>query len=400
MKFELNLVSLGTWSVVAAGAAIPLSVTATSIFIFLSVMAELFSGGYRRNKHIVINNPVVQVALLLFAWLTVSLLYTSAPLYEALRFLEKYRELLLIALLLPLFMEEKWRRRGLNAFIAAMLITLFLSYLKYFGLIEFGTGATNEGTIFKHRITQNVLMSLTGLWVTLQLLNGSRRWLWGIILALITYNIFFQVGGRIGYIIFPVLILMLIYRRFGLKKYLATGTLFILLFTLLFVTSDIFHQRVALVSSNIEQYLQGQYTTSTALRLSFYKNTLELIYQKPWLGYGIGSFSQEYAEHIKGSTFPATSHPHNEYLLIGEQSGIVGVILFVYLLIKMWLSARCMPDNYAIFMQGIVLTMAIGCMFNSFLLDSVEGHIFAFITALCCATWSPPLKKHPCSQSP
>ncbi len=400
MKFELNLVRMGRWSVVAAGAAIPVSVTATSIFVFLSVMAELVSGSYRRNKNIVIHHPVVQVALLLFAWLTVSLFYTSAPLDEAFRVLEKYRELLLIALLLPLFLEEKWRRRGLHAFIAAMLITLFLSYLKYFGLIDFGTGAPNEGTIFKHRITQNVFMSFAGLWTTLQLLNNSRRWLWGILLALIAYNIFFQVGGRIGYIIFPSLISLIVYRRFGWKRALVASALFILIFTLLFFISDIFHQRIAFMFSNIEQYLQGKYKESTALRLSFYKNTLELIQQKPWAGYGIGSFRQEYAQYVKGSAFPATAHPHNEYLLIGVQSGIVGVILFVCLLLTMWLASLRMPDNYAILMQGMVITMAIGCMFNSFLLDSAEGHLFAFITALCCATWSPSLQKPPCSQSP
>ncbi|PIY20797.1 MAG: lipid A core--O-antigen ligase, partial [Deltaproteobacteria bacterium CG_4_10_14_3_um_filter_60_8] len=64
------------------------------------------------------------------------------------------------------------------------------------------------------------------------------------------------------------------------------------------------------------------------------------------------------------------------------QTGALGLALFLTLLLVMLWYSRTLgqPNNWLA--QGLVLTMAVGCLFNSSLLDMAEGHFFAFFTAL------------------
>ena len=45
-----------------------------------------------------------------------------------------------------------------------------------------------------------------------------------------------------------------------------------------------------------------------------------------------------------------------------------------------------LPPDKKHFLQGAVAAMAVGCLANSFLFDSQQGHFYGFITALLLAS--------------
>jgi O-antigen ligase len=81
-----------------------------------------------------------------------------------------------------------------------------------------------------------------------------------------------------------------------------------------------------------------------------------------------------------------TANPHNEYLNLGVQLGIVGVLALLYLFFSMWRSARFLPTPYdADLTRALVITFALGCAFNSLLMDHAEGLFFAWAGGLLFA---------------
>ncbi len=75
-------------------------------------------------------------------------------------------------------------------------------------------------------------------------------------------------------------------------------------------------------------------------------------------------------------------NPHNEYLLETVQSGLLGLMVFLTWMWSCYHAAwRLPPARRNLFVA--VLSSYMAChLFNSFLLDSSEGHLFVIIAAL------------------
>ncbi len=111
-----------------------------------------------------------------------------------------------------------------------------------------------------------------------------------------------------------------------------------------------------------------------------------LIKEKPLLGHGTGSFEVEQKRLIKGTKTMKSDNPHNEYLLIGVQVGLVGVVLYLTLLGGLFGASFKKKRPYNFLLQGVVVAMFCGCLMNSFLFDSHQGHFFAIISAILIST--------------
>ena len=74
---------------------------------------------------------------------------------------------------------------------------------------------------------------------------------------------------------------------------------------------------------------QNQLVSSTGERYQFASNGAKLFLQCPLIGYGTGSVEQQYDNFISGTDFKRTTNLHNEYLMIGVQSGAIGIFLLI-----------------------------------------------------------------------
>jgi O-antigen ligase len=79
----------------------------------------------------------------------------------------------------------------------------------------------------------------------------------------------------------------------------------------------------------------------------------------------------------------AVGQPENQYLLTSVQLGMFGLAALLALFFVQWqVAARIGSRTEAGLARGLVIVMAVGCMFNSFLLDHTEALFYAWLSGL------------------
>ena len=370
------------WMAVATAFSLVVSTALCTVTMILFLGFWIASGHYREKLSQSQARPLALCSLALLAMLVIGVLYSAATLPQALDTLGSYRELLYLPLLLTAFGDQKWQRRGYYAFLAAMLLVLTLSYAKLVGWLPLGPPG-QEYTVFKGRITYSLLMAYAVyLWAQHFMHDTRRRWLWGLSIALGLINLLFMIGGRTGYLVFFALIILFMYQYWHWRGLLLSGLLVVGVTTLAYHTSDPFQQRMGQMISDITEDQPPGTITPGRLRLEFYANTLSLIARHPWLGGGTGSFVPEYAELVQEKHLYPTNNPHNEFLLITTQIGLVGLALLLLLGYRQWRLSYALRPEFIAAAQGLVVTLAVGSLFNSLLLDFTEGHFYACLTGI------------------
>ncbi len=361
---------------------LPLSTAALEIFLILSVIFSLFAGKWREKYKIFCTNRVALMFVIFFVLFVVGLSYTSASKLEALHSLLKYSKFLLGFFLFSVFIEKKIAFYAVCAFLLAATITLFLSFSKYFTgwdiLHRFGS----DSGIFKDHIFTGFLLAFTSYCYGLIAFSIKKwRFLSSLLFFLAIYDVLFINVGRSGYIIFFSLFFLsgwqqLRWRGLGIAFLLSI----ILLGSTLFSTNKL-KLNFSATQTELQQYDKEKFDTSTGLRLTFYKNSLRLIRQHPWIGTGTGSFSHAYS-HIETDHRADTNNPHNEYLNIGVQFGLLGIMILFALFYTHWHESFKLEPMRKNFAQAILVSIAVGSLFNSWLLDITQGSFYVFFTAL------------------
>jgi len=370
------------WMAVATAFSLVVSTALCTITMVLFLVFWTASGGYRAKLARIRAQPIALWSSALLLMLMLGVVYSSASLDQSFDTLRSYRELLYIPLLLTAFNEEQWQRRGYYAFLVAMALTLILSYCKPFGWLPLGP-PKQEYTVFKGRIAHGLLMAYaTYLWAEHFMQQGRWRWLWGILAVLGLVNLLLMIGGRTGYFVFFALIVLFMYRHWRWQGLLASGLVVVGLALVASYTSDIFQARMEEMVNDLKRP-EAKVITSGGVRLEFYNNTLGIIMRHPVLGGGTGSFIPEYAELAREKALYPTDNPHNEFLLITTQVGLLGLVLLLMLGYRQWRISYGLRPEYIAAAQGLVVTMAVGSLFNSLLLDFTEGHFYALLTGIC-----------------
>jgi O-antigen ligase len=111
-----------------------------------------------------------------------------------------------------------------------------------------------------------------------------------------------------------------------------------------------------------------------------------VIRDNPMLGVGTGGFPAAYTALAARTGDPPTSNPHNEFLMIVAQFGILGLVLILALFGSQWWLAGRLEDPFdQAAARGYVLTMVVASMLSSTLVDHAEGMFFAYMGGLLFA---------------
>jgi len=371
-------------SAVVAAFMLPLSTTFTDVFMLLAVVLMLAAGNWRNKFQQIMETRVALMVLALFAMFIIGVFYSSAPNNDAMKMLLKDSKLLYAVFLLPVFVEKRWRTYAINAFLAAMLLTLLLTYLKAYGVIDFNP-RYGHMAVFKSYIQTNYMMAFTA-YILILLAWFERRhyWLYGSLLILILYNVLFLSHGRSGYIVLAALVGLCAWQTMRWRG-LAYGVLALtVLFGATFMLSNTFRSRMLEIGQDAHHYSQGNTRTSVGLRMEFTKNSLELIKKNPIIGTGTGSFAHEYMKTNAASGIQS-KNPHNEYINFAVQFGAVGLLLLLLVFYSQWRDSFYLPKKMSFISQAVVLSIALGCLANSWLMDTMEGHFYAYFMALTFA---------------
>jgi len=395
-------------STILLGFSVPISVALDNVLLAVLLLGLLFNA--RAVWRIATQHPVARAACLLFVALFAALFYGATPLREAAGALGKYIDLIFIPMFMLMLSREALRRRAHGAFLAAMGLTLLLSYaVGLHGLAVqpwMNAAATPDNpVIFHSHITQNNMMAFAVFLALLNLRDSATRavqWAWGGFAVLAGINVLFMVQGRTGYLVLLALLGWFAWSTLG--RYVrgrgrAWGwqqgaVLMLMLAGLMAATysaSPRLHDRVGLIFSEFQAWQPNHgKDTSTGQRLDFYYNSLKIVQQQPLLGVGTGGFAASFAQQTRGTDVLQTPNPHNEYLMIATQSGLIGLALLLYLFYALW---RYAPRLGNVFEQdaarGLVLAYMVNGAFNSALHDHADGLFFAFMAAVLFAGLKP-----------
>ena len=368
---------LGEISLVLIGFTIPLSnALCTGVFPALAVVSWLMLRGWRDVPKLLRENRVALLCVVLFAWLGVAAIYGGGS--EAFGIWKKYRELALIVIYMGLAAPLPNRQRVVTALTIGLLLAMQISFMQAAGMLPM----KHDIPVLSSSLTQGALMA----WLAFWLLHYHRKTgMNGILalLALVLANLFFLVDSSTGVVL--VLSLGLLFGLQTMRRaklaVMAGGLIAVVVFA--FAVSPMFRTATQEDVKAVKEMLNGKTTfTPTGERLQFYRNSLTLFSQAPVLGHGTGRFHEKYAEHVAGTKQVVTSNPHNEYLMVAVQSGLVGLGVLVALLWALWRAAFRWEGMDRWLAQGMAVWLSVGCCFNSFILDSREGMLFALLAGV------------------
>ncbi|MCB1827535.1 MAG: O-antigen ligase family protein [Coxiellaceae bacterium] len=401
-KKTLQIETVAQGTAVATLLALPISTTGTLAFFFLTTFLILLSGNWTTKWSLIKNNPIALTFFTFFAIYLLGTAYTIGSRADIREILLRFCWLLLTPLWIPLFIEKKWQQRGINAFLIAMTITLILSFFKYFNWIHslrFWSLLNHRlvyshASIFKDYIIQSFLMSITAI-IFFHRFMQNKQWLYAILFLGATTNIFFISQSRTGYLIFILLFSYAVFSQMRLKKALTifASSIAILAAALIILPSPI-HTRSIEAIRDVQQWDKGEETTSLGYRMAWQINALNLIKQRPILGYGTGSIKAAYATLPKKDTEQTgvVNNSSSGYLNIAIQFGIVGLIITLGMLLLQWRYSFFLPKEQSLLIQAMLIAICVGNIANSWFMDFTQGHFYALVSMLSFAPLTKRLK--------
>jgi O-antigen ligase len=361
------------------------------------LLTLLLAGGYQPHVARIKSHPLSLVSIALLLLIVVGISWTSGSPNDVMRVTEKHARILCVVLAAILLFDERWQRRALMAWMLAMLLTLLLSYVHSLWAFPFAR-ATREGIsgdhyIFKHHITQNVMMSV---FVVAALCEAVRSWhqkralstyAWTLVAFAASVNIVFFVAGRTGHLTLLLNLIIVCALLLRGRRVLLVGAFLLLSFGVLAVNSEHFRSGVIAAVSEVETRQETGADTSVGQRLGFAQTSLTLIAERPFAGWGTGSYAKEFCRVVDSPHWCklGSYNPHNQFLFFAVQLGLLGLIAYVAWIVCAGWMLRKQPPLTAVLGYALLVTLIVHSLVDSPLYIVTEGAwyplMFGILTA-------------------
>jgi len=288
----------------------------------------------------VAGHPVFRAALALWVWLALSAAWSPAPASAIVSHLWMYA-LPLLVLPIAFALEAAAALRALGHFVAASALVGSFVLLDAAGWLPTPPAwRPFVDVLGNQRIAFSLLLALAGA-LALQLAIDARRGRAQALrlgAALLCLAALTQQDRRTGLLLAPLLLAVLVLaqprwrgRRLRRLALVALATLAVGL------GSSQVRERLAEGVAELQAYRSsGPVDTSWGMRARMVEVTAGLVLERPVIGHGVGSWVTLWHARVRGEPI-LTGHttPHNEYLLLAQQGGVVALLLALLL----WLQA-------------------------------------------------------------
>lgn len=367
----------------------------------LLVALFLLNQGLRALFLRALRHPVSRAAFLFWLWISISAIWSSAPIEERLSDILSWRKLILLPICIALFDSKIWADRALTCLVSICSLYLIVSYVQLFTDDFFGN--ISPWHVLENHSTQGILFSASALiLVHNSILRPSftRTLLPSFLIAsLFIVNVAMSTG-RSG-IVFVSACCIVFSAALWFKRSVMSKIFVVLIF--FFLALVVYSKRDTIVRgiNEIEKVVdssgfENRNYDSTLIRLYMWKKSMDIIQQAPILGTGTGGFKYSYAEvnleAKKDWLRYVSDDPHNQYLHITAEYGLVGLFLFLFILVRIFssLTINFPVGSYSFiglsFLVGIFFTSFFNGHFSSF----VEGRFFwIFVSIMLAACLKP-----------
>jgi len=382
---------------IALAFLMPLTVSLANTVIVMIVLLWLCSGDYKSKYNEIISSKLM-ISSIVFYILHIIGMFWTEDLEWGFHVLHKMWYFLLLLPVLYTIVKKEYTKYYIYAFLVAIALTEILSYLVWFEVIgEFRKAYLHNPTPFMSHISYNPFLAFTIYLVIHEILFNKE--LKKLMLGLYSFfsigmiiNMFIT-GGRAGQVAFFALMAILILQYFKGKRIKALIVVLILIpavFITAYQTSPNFEQRANLAIDEIVNYdvktvAENQRANSSAgVRILFVVNSWEIIKENALLGAGTGDFPNEYKKiSLKNSPeAPYANNPHNMYILVLVQLGIVGLlsmlsILYYQIKLSFAQSNKFFRDvGFALPILFLIIMLS-----DSYLLGHFTGLLFVFFSS-------------------
>jgi O-antigen ligase len=376
----------------AYGFLLPWSVAGTNLMLAVLLLLAIACGpAWWRSGPL--REPTIVVGLLLLAWIVLHTLVLDGP--GRLRSpLLSYKELLLTPVLFGLFRLCSRPAWFLWALVAGTLGWAVFNWTGFFS-------AHMAEVLMPHRISASFDFALLAFLLLEQGRHAARPWPWRIAAAFLSLTVLFAIDGRTGQLVLLLLLALSAWLHSPPKWRLGAVVLVPVLVGALALASGSVQRRLAETEQAVEQPTQAP-TTSTGIRLELVRHGLQLAREHWLLGGGFTHYSELHQDAVRRdyandplrrdlwqTYWAKLGNPHDEYVMQLVGGGIVSLALFLAWL-GMPLARRGADGNAVPALVGVVVAFAVGCLFNSLLLDFVEGHYYTALLAWLLAREATP----------
>jgi O-antigen ligase len=361
--------------------------TPVIILLILLWLSDLKT--YKSTPEII--KKIFSYMLLFLSFVLLSTLWSDASFKDMAIYIKKFWYFLPM-LIIYKYIKKEYIIYALSSFLLGMFVSEVLSYGVYFSLWKIRFATPLNPSIFLHHIQYSIFLSLTAIILLFRGLKESgemRKIIYFTFFTTVTLNLFINVG-RTGYVTFiaaTFMSLFIIY-KFKLRVMLLSFIGILAMVFLVYTISPNFKTRINQGVSDIKLLKQTDYDTSIGARVALWMAAKQIFINNPILGVGVANHLKKKDEFAKSNSkfefLTKISHFHNSFLEVLTQFGIIGLIIFIYILYL--ISTIPIKDTNIRILKISMLTIFILGSFSDrlFHLNSTMS-LFAFISALIYA---------------
>jgi ADP-heptose:LPS heptosyltransferase/O-antigen ligase len=329
--------------------------------------------------------PAMAAGLALLAYIAAHTLWTSGLSMTTLHTVNHYNELLLAPLVLALLQGARQRRVFINGLIAGGVL---LALAHWASLVVPSLAAM----LSSRRISAGFALAVCAFIVLLRARGKPHPWPARALAAFLASTVVFAIDGRTGQIVLLVVASCAAWLHSPPRRRWLAAVIAPLLVLTLAMSSNTMSGRIAEMLDGTPAGTVA--ASSTAIRIELLRVATDLVRRHGATGAGFANYSvvHEQAARARYGADPATAanlqahwirstNPHSEYLMQWISGGVASLALFLAwlgLTLRQGLQARAPAGGMLV---GVTLAFAVACLFNSLLLDFVEGHFYVGLMA-------------------
>jgi len=339
---ESNLESYLGWLAIVLAAALPLYRPWVTLATTAILVLWLFGGGLSLRAGRLRSHRLTLAVLFFLALNVISLAWTSDP-GAGLRYLTKYRYLLLIPMLAS-SVRLIYRRWAVTAFELAAGASVVLSVGILVGMLRLRDAHPGNPSPTMAHLDYGLLLALAALMIVARILyskmSAGRKALWTVLAILTTIGLMVNIGGS-GHVAFAGgLVVLLIHWARGrpARLVIGVGTGFAMALVLVWFLFPKFQARVDETHTELRNAIVDQrYDSNLGGRVAAMKVAREIFRQDPWFGTGVGGNIPAFRgaldtrfKELKPSIY-WYRHFHNQYTQVATELGIAGLLALAWI---------------------------------------------------------------------
>ena len=318
------------------GVFIPTSIAITNLIIGLLAFCWIIERNFKAKFEVIKSSKWMFAVFALIGFYALGMLWGGQHLNAGWQF-QRLALLLVFPVLITMNLKQKTIKRAVFAFLGTAFISALAAIAinnniisplgEYLSFIE----VSWKNAAFITYNYHNVILALATTLSFYLLIERKSKYTYLLLLLIVVYSIsIFTERGRAGQVIFNLsAVFYIIY--YNRRKLLRLCAFLLLLFLFQFViynSTNVYKDRFDAVSNIIKN--NGVSGERNDIRYVFTRESLVRILEKPILGYGTGSFGTIFENEVKsGHYFDKHTTPHNQYLYVWFELGILGLLLLL-----------------------------------------------------------------------